>query len=307
MTTHRAVDSSFDPLTQEEATCLKRSNTLFVQCLWTALVQPDPRVINLREAHNAELDIAGYISLNGRGTGTAHVKAGLAGLPDDLRDALKFVAVDVELPGIPARQIWEAIRELERQSLNPIIYTSYNAWTTMVIPRNPTGFSAQGYKLWNAFWDKHPDVDFPRYRFGGWSDDQVVMEQYSGGTSVCEQLVDRNVIVDLGNLYGETSELPIIDPPEAYVFDGVLDTIVTFEGYAPTTLGAALRRGLVAFDAVQGVEAAVKELQAFAIKHLQVHNSSGGTLDRYSAEFLEKVAEALNDIETIFRNEVTRE
>src|SRR3990167_3108193 len=76
----------------------------------------------------------------------------------------------------------------------PIIYTSYNAWTTLVIPKNPP--RPPGVPLWNAWWDGDPDFDFPSRPFGAWLPAEVIGEQWSGGTTVCGTFVDRNEFVD---------------------------------------------------------------------------------------------------------------
>ncbi len=300
---------SYDTLTTEEATCLKDGGTrLIVQAGWTGREQPGPRVENLRTAVNAGLEIALYISVNGAGNGADHVTKGLASIPNDLRDVLKFVAVDVELPGIPATQIWQAIRELQRQSFHVLIYTSYNAWTTMVVPRNPTGFAKAGIPLWNAYWDGVGDIDFPSLRFGGWADDQVALEQWSGGTNVCGQFVDRNTIGNSDELYGIVPVPPPNEPelPEEVgnPLAAVLQLPVSLEGYSSMTLSEALRRGVVAYDAVQVLTEGVRGLEAYAARHTLTHNETGGARDTHSPEFLKKIADLLGGLENTFREEV---
>lgn len=196
MTTLRAVDASFDPLTAIEALCLANSDTpLFAQCLWTATTTPAPRVISLREASNAGLMTAGYISLNRHGRGAYHIDRGREGVPDDLWQALKFVAVDIELDGIRVEEIVAACERVVTLGQRPIIYTNYNTWTSKIIPANSDVLARLGILLWNAYWDLHPDIDFPQCRFGGWRDDQVMLEQWSGGAHVCGTFVDRNTVI----------------------------------------------------------------------------------------------------------------
>lgn len=46
--------------------------------------------------------------------------------------------------------------------------------------------------LWNAAWDNSPDIDYSRHPFGGWTEQDLIGEQWSGGTHVGGQFVDRN-------------------------------------------------------------------------------------------------------------------
>lgn len=205
MTIGRAVDASYDLLTVEEAQCLKKNGTvLFVQCLWTAVERPASAILSLRNAHNAGLRIAGYASLNQYGSGVGHMNSGRAGVPDDLWKAMEFVAVDIERNNIRIGEIVAAVNRVKAFGQRPILYTNYNSWTTKVIPRNPDDVARMGVPLWNAYWDENPDIDFPRLRFGGWQDGQVMIEQYTGGTYVCGTFVDQNsVVLELLNEGGE--------------------------------------------------------------------------------------------------------
>ena len=190
-----AVDSSFDLLTREEAQRLKQDAgvELYIQCLWTGTVRPVHRLQSLENARMEGLAVAGYASLTWSGVGEYHMKEAMAGVPLDLQQALNFVAVDVELPGITIAQIKQARVYLLNAGMQKVpVYTSYNAWTTLVGPRNSSELAQAGVLLWNAFWDGQPDVDFAGLPFGGWSEERVVGEQWSGGTNVEGQFVDRN-------------------------------------------------------------------------------------------------------------------
>lgn len=189
-----AVDSSFDKLTPEEVQRLKAAGVeLFIQALWTGNRQPAVRVENLRVADDGGLAIAGYISLTSSFSGEWHMVQGRTGVPNDLWNGMRFVAPDVELPGIRVGEILAAAYWVASQHAGHIpIYTNYNSWTTKVILRNSHRLADAGFGLWNAYWDKAPDIDYPSLRFGGWEDDQVVGEQWSGGTYVGGQFVDRN-------------------------------------------------------------------------------------------------------------------
>lgn len=195
MTLGFAVDASYSVANAQRIQHLKDEKVeLFIQCLWTAIEQPEPRVENLQMARRMGLPVAGYISLNVDFTGQYHMDAGRMGVPEELWNALEFVAVDVELPGIRVTQIEQAVEWLRFRDKQPIIYTSWNAWNNLVRPSNSSRLSDMGVPLWNAYWDDAPDIDFPSLRYGGWKDEDVWMEQWSGGVDM-ELFVDRNTFV----------------------------------------------------------------------------------------------------------------
>lgn len=195
MTEIYGVDASFDELSLDEAQRLKDVGVkVWMQCLWTAATAPTVRVNNLRNAINVGLIPVGYISINAYQPGNQHVDRALDGFPDDLWDTLQMVEIDVELEGIQAPDIRSAVNRVRELGQKQVaIYTSYNAWVNYVIPSNPTSFT--DCLLHNALWDKAPDIDFPSLPFGGWTLDQVVAEQWSGGGYVEGVFVDRNTFV----------------------------------------------------------------------------------------------------------------
>lgn len=211
MTEIYGVDASFDELSLHEARRLKGIGVkVWMQCLWTATRAPEVRVPNLRNAIQVGLIPVGYISINRSAlSGRWHVDAALTGFPDDLWNALQMVEIDVELQGIRVaniRSAVERVRELGQPQV--AIYTSYNAWVNYVIPSNPTTFT--DCLLHNALWDKAPDIDFPSLPFGGWTLDQLVAEQWSGGTYVEGVFVDRNTFIK-ELLVPEEDNMPPVD------------------------------------------------------------------------------------------------
>jgi hypothetical protein len=186
------VDSSFDELTLAEARRLKANGIeVYAQCLWTGLEQPGPRVTSLRHAKEAGISkLIGYISVSNNGQdGAWHINQGRSGVPDDIWNALVKVPVDVELPGLTMQE--HVVPALDRAvwlGKPRDIYANWNTWVNVLgNPRRPNGTG-----LWNAFWDDALDFDFPSLRFGGWQDDEVWGEQWSGGTNVHGQFADRN-------------------------------------------------------------------------------------------------------------------
>jgi hypothetical protein len=191
------VDASFEELTLEEAQRLKGAGVkLFVQCLWTGNTAPPHRITNLRNASLAGIAIAGYISLNGFQGGVYHFDAGTSDVPEDLWGELKFIACDVELPNILHSDIVKMLDMVRAYGKKPVVYTNWNSWHNHVIPFNPPAprWDDGPAELWNAYWDNNPDLDFPSLPFGDWTVDEVVMEQWSGGTLVEGQFVDQNTV-----------------------------------------------------------------------------------------------------------------
>lgn len=202
----KAVDMSFDPLTQDEAKRLKALGyELVIQCAWTGRVQPAVAVPNLHVAQNGGLAIATYTSLSGGSKtgsfGALHVRRGLtyshhgqSPIFDMFGEVLRFNMVDIELPGITVVAVEGAYEETRNgYGLRAPIYTSYNAWRNYVQPGNSSRLSRLGAPLVNAYWDNDDDVDFPNLRYGGWRDEQLVGEQWGGGRMIGGQFVDPNV------------------------------------------------------------------------------------------------------------------
>jgi hypothetical protein len=320
----RAVDSSYDQLTLEEAQCLKDSDwPLFIQCLlalpMTGPEQPQWRIPSLRNAQAAHLPIAGYIAIGSSRPGEEYVNLARQGIPDDLWDALKFVAIDVEVPAIDAREVVNAIGEVESFGQNPIIYTSHNIWTNYVTPSNSFALSSLGIPLWNAYWDGDTDVDFARLPFGGWTPEQVALEQWSGGTNICGQFVDRNTIVhpELIGL-GEGDHMPTEEYEEltqritnllaagaagAKSLDKRLDAIedgslkVPIWPVGDVSLTMIRHKGYHSPTFIAHLHEAVQEAKRALREHITMHNQSGGAIDRHAGAFIDRMADVLDAME----------
>ena len=193
MTTWYVVDTSYADVTLDRAKELRAKGVMAAaQCLWTGAEQPKTRVTNLRNYIAAGIVPMGYISLAAGASGKGHIDMGRQGVPDDLWAQLVLVAVDVELAGIPNKEIRGAVELLLALGKRRCIYTSYGHWTAH--QGNDKSFG--DCLLWNALWDGDPDMDFERLPYGGWSPPRVVGEQWSGGTMVTGSvLADRNTFV----------------------------------------------------------------------------------------------------------------
>jgi len=213
-----AVDGSYDELTPAEAARLKAAGVqAYAQCLWTGREQPAVRVISLRNALNAGLKIIGYFSVSNNGhDGAWHVAQGRAGVPDDIWAAMVKVPVDVELTGLDFNvHVVRALDTIAALGKPRDVYTSYNAWVNYL--GNPTRPAGTG--LWNAIWNLNPDFDFPTLRFGGWQDNEVWGEQWSGGTNVEGQNADRDQF--------RANAIGIADPPPPVTDNPVPPVLVT--------------------------------------------------------------------------------
>lgn len=319
----RAVDSSYDALTREEARCLKEKGwPIFIQCLlalpFTGPERPKAAINNLQIAHEEGLQTGGYIAIGGDYIPASYVDWARRGLPDDLWDALTFVAIDVEVRGIQEQQIWDAVHRLgeygkyyEAGPSDVGIYTSFNAWWNYVTPANPTSFAERGVWLWNAYWDGKPDVDFATLPFGGWHPDQVALEQWSGGTNVCGQFVDRNTIAnpELLNLGGEHMPTPEYEELTKRLDDtqrllglyaetqekGIAEVNIWPVGKVP--LRTIRHRGYHAPNLVTRLKDAVAQVQHAAKNHIIQHNQGGGIRDNSSEPYLRAADSILTDLE----------
>ncbi len=185
----KAIDVSFATLTAQKARRLRRQHgiELFVQDLWTGGAPLANAQRNLELAGNAGIELAAYIALAGAGSGARHVDNGKAQVTDEMWKKLHFVAVDVELDGIPNRAVQEAVDRVTEMGQRPVIYTSWNAWVNK--QGNPTAF--RSLPLWNASWDARPAIDFRR-TYGGWARSNVIGKQHTGDTQLDGVTVDLN-------------------------------------------------------------------------------------------------------------------
>lgn len=189
-----AVDSSYDELTEDEARRLKAAGVeLYIQALtalpFGGLEQPQSRVISLRNATYAGMKIAGYALIGGNLNVVSSMNFARSGLPLDLQAALEFCAIDVEVSGITAQDVEDAASYVRAwlPGKPVVVYTSYNAWVNLV--GNPP--KPEGSKLWDASWGVPQGT--LRRAYGGWTQADLLLHQYSGETWLEGQHVDRNV------------------------------------------------------------------------------------------------------------------
>lgn len=166
---------------------------IYVQALtalpYSGIMQPPTRVVALRNAYEQGLTIAGYALVGDELTGAGYIDYARSGVPDDLWDALAFIAVDVEVQSASYQTVLDALDRLEQLGKPRVVYTNYNSWVSYL--GNPP-FPAGTY-LWNAYWDDSPDFDYPRLPYGNLPEDFVMGEQWSGGVDANGTGVDRDI------------------------------------------------------------------------------------------------------------------
>jgi hypothetical protein len=184
------VDGSYAELTVPIAQALRASGIeVWWQCLWTGRERPPNALGNLSVARFVGMAIAGYCSVTAVNPGWWHANQAREGVPDDLWADLRVVPCDVELDNIPEATVRQCVDRLAELGKRRAIYTSWDAW----VKKMGDSQAFDDCLLCNALWDAYPDVDFSRLPYGGWRDDQVLLEQYTGGTEVEGILVDRDV------------------------------------------------------------------------------------------------------------------
>ncbi len=146
---------------------------------------------NLLRAKSVGFTVATYMALNGSRNGGDAIRLGKAAC-GSAWDDVAFVGIDCEIDGILRITIFEAITECERLGKAYCIYTANWWWTRPTGMNNFAGFS--DVPLWSAFYDGDPDIDFPTAPYGGWTLDDVVMEQFTGSSQLLDVTVDRNTI-----------------------------------------------------------------------------------------------------------------
>lgn len=195
MTTQlQGFDLSFSRLTAKAADDLWGAGMrCMFQCLWTGATAPPHRIENLRVGEARGFLLGGYISVTSA-PGSYHVEKGRDWMPQDLWNKLLLVPVDLEHPYLPPV---EAAREAvdllyTKYGKRRAVYTSFDSWVNHY--GNPKSFT--DCLLYNAFWDKHPDVDFPALPYGGWTPEQVFAEQWTGGHELVPGVeIDRDTFI----------------------------------------------------------------------------------------------------------------
>ena len=137
---------------------------------------------SLYGAKKAGTPFATYIALSADYTGLEQVGYGKVACGDKW-DELRFVALDIELPGITETHIRDAAEAVKADGLRPIIYTGKWFWSGHL--GNPAWFA--DLPLWDSIYDQLAVVEL-RHPYGGWT--SVVGKQFDNKTSRIDTSAD---------------------------------------------------------------------------------------------------------------------
>ena len=126
-------------------------------------------------AQAAGLPLAAYVALSKNWSGSEQVAFGKK-IAGDKWDNLRFVALDIELPGITQTIIADAAEAVRADGLRPIIYTGKWFWDGHL--GNPDWFPH--IPLWDSLYDQRAIVELV-HPYGGWT--SVVGKQFDDKTS----------------------------------------------------------------------------------------------------------------------------
>jgi len=185
---------------------------IYSQCLWTGGYAGNDGIRavapgNLRNALDGGMRITGYANASpptwwptDRCMREIRANAG-AMWPE-----LQVVKVDVEIPLTTFERTSELSDALLAEGKNQRIEVLYTArWFWVGHMGNAKDLRWRRWKVWNAYYDFNPDVDFGSAPYGPWTIDDLIGEQYQGTTRLDSVDVDLNVF-DLEKLF------PIVNP-----------------------------------------------------------------------------------------------
>lgn len=175
-----------------------------VQNLWTGGYGNNARIREVAEPNLADAQAEGFV-IAGYGNANPWYPPDLCVSEITLNagpmwNALRIVAEDVEIPDVTEMHIRGLCNALESEGKLVPFYSAAWFWKDTI--GNPTWPWLKTHKVWEAYYDGDPDIDFLNRRFGPWELADVVGEQYQGTTIIDGVDVDLNVF-DLGYWGGE--------------------------------------------------------------------------------------------------------
>lgn len=153
---------------------------VMVQCLWTGTLSPEPARENLRDARLEGFVTAGYAVVN-RLLAATTLERALAAAGDEW-PRLAAVFIDVEVDGVREATIRDSLEAVSAAGKRAAIYSARWFWAGHL--GDPQWPWLLGYRIWNAYYDGEPDLDFERAPWGPWSAANVAGEQYTGTTNI---------------------------------------------------------------------------------------------------------------------------
>ena len=192
-----ALDASFSRVDRPTFRALKALDfyglggpKVFIQDVWTGLSVPAPAYANQADALDEGYRISPYTVVNMRPGLFAAQKA--REVCAGLWPAIAKVAIDVEVPTTEPI-IYDACLETELRGKEPYIYSGFGAWRT-ALGSNVISPRLHRWRIWNAYYDSDPDIDFWRYPWGGWTLDGLVGEQFKGTTALLGKDFDLSIV-----------------------------------------------------------------------------------------------------------------
>lgn len=216
----KGLDVSFSRISKEWAVRrVTEGYRVFVACLWTGGYKSKPGIVavaeaNLRDARDAGMITAGYLNTNpwfdaAVSLNEAKIAAGAEW------DRLGIVFNDVEIPGVTEVQIKSHCEAITGAGKRPAIYSASWFWSGKL--GNPKWDWLRAYKVWNAYYDGDPDIDFNKAPWGPWTSADVIGEQY-GGTDIEGVTIDWNVFDEaFFTPQPEEDDMPTLDEIRAVI------------------------------------------------------------------------------------------
>src|SRR5574341_1959335 len=162
MRTALAFDCSFSELTDAELAALETMGdptlgrpVMLIQNVWTGSMTPATAPGNIQRALDRGwlVSVYGCTNMASAQSTVDHIAAGCG--PNWER--IQTISVDVELP--TTRDIvLDTLALLTSLGKTPYVYSARWAWLKYMAGTTDPRFKA--YKLWNAYYDGQPDIDF---------------------------------------------------------------------------------------------------------------------------------------------------
>ncbi len=166
---------------------------------WHGIEGYDFAEISMATARAARLLTATYIALSPSRSGREAIDAGRAFCGNEW-GSLRFVAIDVEVPGVTFAHIVDAIKAVVEYGQTPILYSAAWFWSANLSDVLVTSIAAavgvSRLYAWDADYDGKTDLDYENV-WGGLLAADVVGDQYTNTTSVDPAVdVDFSVFSD---------------------------------------------------------------------------------------------------------------
>lgn len=195
-------DASFSRITREDHRRMRDQygGRVFVQCLWTGGFENNAGIRAVAEANLSDADAEGVVPAGYANTspiyGSVKWWTPSVTLAETKKNAggawsgLTVVSNDVEIRGVTERCVRETQALLKGEGKRVPYYTAQWFWSGVL--GNPQWPWLLEDPLWNAYYDKDPDIDFRQAPYGPWSQAHVIGEQYQGTTGIGGDDFDLN-------------------------------------------------------------------------------------------------------------------